>query len=125
MKTVTTMSIASGGCVGVDHIPGGVVIDTTRALEMTTGEARALAHVITEHATAAGAAEAQQPAPVLTVDLLGRAAYLAYCAATDGRSAVTGDVLPPWDQLMPEVREAWRAAADGVQMVISVGRPAT
>lgn len=110
----------------IDHDGGEVVLMPTRSMnpgdtiQMAPDQARALAHILTEHAAATDAVQR----PVLTVDLLGRAAYLAYCTATDGRSAITGDVLPPWDQLMPELREAWRAVADGVQMVISVGRPA-
>lgn len=52
-----------------------------------------------------------------TDDQLGQAAYEAYCGATDGRSAVTGDllpswaVLPSWAEQSEAIRLAWIAAA--------------
>lgn len=50
------------------------------------------------------------------VDLRGRAAYEAYCAAVGGRS-VHDEQLPGWDGLRPNIREAWRAAADAAAMI--------
>ena len=47
----------------------------------------------------------------MTPEQLGRAAYEAYCGATDGRSAVTGDLLPSWDEQAEPIRLAWIAAA--------------
>ena len=41
----------------------------------------------------------------------GRAAYEAYRAASGGRSLVSGDPLPGWDDLRPDIRKAWDAAA--------------
>jgi len=51
------------------------------------------------------------------VDLRGRAAYEAYRACFGGRSAVSGDPLPDWDGQRPDIREAWRAAADAAVMI--------
>lgn len=51
------------------------------------------------------------------VDLRGRAAYEAYCACFGNRSAVSGEELPSWDEQRPDIREAWRAAADAAVMV--------
>lgn len=50
---------------------------------------------------------------------LGRIAYLAYCRSTGGKSAVTGDPLPSWEDQRPEIRTAWRAAADAVASVFT------
>lgn len=44
----------------------------------------------------------------------GEVAYAAYCAQTDGRSAVTGEPLPAWDEQRQEIRDAWDAAAAAV-----------
>lgn len=54
------------------------------------------------------------------IDLRGQAAYEAYCAAVGGRSAVSGDLLPTWDGQRPDIREAWRAAADAAVMVTQI-----
>jgi hypothetical protein len=51
------------------------------------------------------------------LELLGRAAYMAYCQCFDGRSAITGEPLPTWEDQRPDIREAWRAAADAVLML--------
>ncbi len=40
-----------------------------------------------------------------------RVGYEAYKAAAGGRSLVTGDVLPPFDDLSEAVKKGWRAAA--------------
>jgi hypothetical protein len=52
----------------------------------------------------------------------GRAAYEAYVLSSDGRSLISGEKLPAWDGLRPEVREAWRAAADGALMFAGLPR---
>ncbi len=36
--------------------------------------------------------------------------YESYCRETGGVSPVTGDQLPPWEELPEEVRAAWTAA---------------
>jgi len=41
----------------------------------------------------------------------GRAAYEAYAMCGDGKSLISGAALPEWDELRPEIREAWDAAA--------------
>lgn len=46
---------------------------------------------------------------------LGQVAYEAYCAASDGKSLISGEVLPGWDEQAPEIRAAWRAAGRAVQ----------
>lgn len=50
---------------------------------------------------------------------LGQVAYEAYRVSCDGRS-VAGDLLPDWAGQRPEIREHWRAAADGVAMWLSM-----
>lgn len=47
----------------------------------------------------------------------GRAAYEAYVIASDGKSLISGAPLPAWYDLRPDIREAWRAAADGAIML--------
>ena len=47
-----------------------------------------------------------------------RLAFEAYAATTNNRSLVTGDVLPPWNDLGSGVQEAWIAAADAVRAKI-------
>lgn len=56
-----------------------------------------------------------------TVDL-GQVAYEGYCAVSDGKSLVSGESLPTWGEQAPEIREAWRAAADAVLMFTSARR---
>lgn len=40
-----------------------------------------------------------------------QAAYQAYSEGAGGRSLVSGQPLPTWQDVKPEVKEAWRAAA--------------
>jgi hypothetical protein len=47
---------------------------------------------------------------------LGQVAYEGYKTCSDGRSLVSGESLPDWWQLQPNIREAWRASADAVKM---------
>ncbi len=51
----------------------------------------------------------------------GQAGYEAYRNHTDGKSLVTGAELPPWDELGPEIQEAWNVAA--VAVLGAVTRP--
>jgi hypothetical protein len=44
----------------------------------------------------------------------GRRAYKAYSWSAGGVSLVSGDPLPPWDELPPEIQRAWVAAASAV-----------
>jgi hypothetical protein len=46
---------------------------------------------------------------------LGRVAYEAYSADVGGRSAVSGDELPPWDQQGERLVHAWVAVALAVR----------
>lgn len=51
-------------------------------------------------------------------ELRGRAAYEAYRIYANGVSLVDGTMLPTWDHIeRPEIREAWRAAADAAVLV--------
>ena len=49
---------------------------------------------------------------------LGEIAYHAYCEATDFRSLLTGDPLPEWDSLNPDIRGAWIASACKVDQAV-------
>lgn len=42
---------------------------------------------------------------------LGEVAYNAYCEEVDHRSPVTGDQLPPWENLLSKVQDGWIRAA--------------
>jgi len=44
----------------------------------------------------------------------GRIAYEAYRTFSDGKSLVSGQVLPVWDILPSKLKEAWEAAAQAV-----------
>lgn len=46
---------------------------------------------------------------------LGQVAFEAYAKNTSGRSLVSGAQLPVWDQLKPDIRQAWEVAAAAVQ----------
>ncbi len=39
------------------------------------------------------------------------AAYEAYRARAGGRSLATGQRIPPWEELAPQMQEAWKVAA--------------
>jgi hypothetical protein len=51
----------------------------------------------------------------------GRVAYLAYREAAGGVSLATGDPLPGWPSLPPEIRAAWDAAAVAVILEAAAG----
>lgn len=51
---------------------------------------------------------------------LAQVAYEAYRDFADGKSLVSGAVLPAWHNLGPEIRQAWRAAADAVTARVEV-----
>ena len=44
----------------------------------------------------------------------GKLAYDGYCAHTGGKSLITGDQLPPFEELKTEIQLAWMAAAKNV-----------
>ena len=62
------------------------------------------AHLVESAEKALGEAGAEELK--LAADL-----YAAYCAVTEGRSAVTGALLPPFSACPVLVRAAWLAAA--------------
>lgn len=37
----------------------------------------------------------------------GKIAYEAYCKATDNKSLISGETLPGWKDLKPEIQNAW------------------
>jgi hypothetical protein len=43
---------------------------------------------------------------------LARAAYNGYRNHTGGKSLATGQTIPEWEQLRPDIQEAWRASRD-------------
>lgn len=46
----------------------------------------------------------------------GQAAYDGYLAASDGKSLVSGLMLPTWDEQDPAIQRAWESAADAVNV---------
>jgi hypothetical protein len=46
--------------------------------------------------------------------MYGEYAYWKYCEATDGRSLVSGDLLPEWSALDEGIQDAWQFAAHSV-----------
>jgi len=44
----------------------------------------------------------------------GKIAYEAYCKATDNKSLISGDELPAWEVLKPEIQNAWTQAGHAV-----------
>lgn len=42
-------------------------------------------------------------------------AYEAYSAQAGGKSLVSGDQLPEWEQLSDEIKQAWHAVAEAVR----------
>lgn len=44
----------------------------------------------------------------------GKIAYEAYCKASGNKSLISGAELPPWEQLKPEIQNAWTAAGMAV-----------
>lgn len=48
------------------------------------------------------------------IEHLAKIAYDAYCRRTGGKSAVTGDFLPAFDETPELVQSAWYAAAEAI-----------
>ncbi len=46
-------------------------------------------------------------------------AYEAYRAHTGGISLASGQAIPAWDALKPEIQEAWRASTTSVWVAIA------
>lgn len=46
----------------------------------------------------------------------GEIAYRAYRLSAEGRSLVTGKIIPEWGKMPEKIRQAWRAAADAMKM---------
>lgn len=45
---------------------------------------------------------------------VGQIAYEAYCQSSGGKSLISGAVLPVWEDLKPEITEAWEKAGEAV-----------
>ena len=45
---------------------------------------------------------------------IGKESYDAYCLDVGGKSAVTGEAPPDWENLPPEIQRAWVASANAV-----------
>lgn len=45
---------------------------------------------------------------------LGKLAYMGYCEETGGVSLISGDKLPGFDALKPQIQDAWATAAMAV-----------
>jgi hypothetical protein len=52
-------------------------------------------------------------------EALAVAAYNGYRNHTGGKSLATGQTIPEWDQLRPDIQEAWRASRDGMLRELS------
>lgn len=48
-------------------------------------------------------------------------AYEAYCETTDWKSLVSGQPLPQWDDVRPDIKIAWKEAANAVRDHIMQG----
>ena len=59
---------------------------------------------------------------MMKADTLGQTAYEAYCAAREWKS-FTGEPLPQWDAVNPDIRTAWIAAARAVAPPERSARP--
>jgi hypothetical protein len=44
----------------------------------------------------------------------GRTAYEKYAAVSDGKSLISGEPLPDWNELKPSIQRAWNAAGNAV-----------
>lgn len=54
---------------------------------------------------------------------LGQVGYEAYCAVDPAwRSSVTGDTLPLWEQVDPEIVKRWEAAGEAVAVADQMSR---
>lgn len=55
----------------------------------------------------------------LTAEELGKVGYEAYCQHTGGKSVITHQSLPDWENLSVAIREAWMAAGKAVGAYVS------
>lgn len=51
-------------------------------------------------------------------DYLGESCYNAYKRKSEGKSLVSGNTLPAWDNLPAVIRDAWNAAAAEVRRIV-------
>jgi hypothetical protein len=56
---------------------------------------------------------------------LARAAYNGYRNHTGGKSLATGQTIPEWEQLRPDIQEAWRASRDHMMRTLHAQRAGT
>lgn len=39
--------------------------------------------------------------------MVGKLAYIGYCSETGGKSLISGEVLPRWEELNTKIQDAW------------------
>lgn len=54
---------------------------------------------------------------MVVIKSLGQVAYEAYRATTQWKSLISGALLPKWDIVKPEIKEAWEAAGRAIHDV--------
>lgn len=52
---------------------------------------------------------------IIEAEKLGAAAYAAYRASSNGKSHISGQVIPEWKDLPIPIQTSWRAAAMAVK----------
>ena len=50
----------------------------------------------------------------------GQIAYEGYWNSSHGKSLISGDALPKWEDQLPDIRECWEDAANAVLMGVDV-----
>lgn len=50
----------------------------------------------------------------------GKIAYMAYRDSSGGKSLVSGQPIPAWEELPLRIQESWKAAADAVEKAIQL-----
>lgn len=51
---------------------------------------------------------------------LGQIAYEAYCENTNWKSLISGQQLPQWKDVKPEIQRAWESAANAVWVFVQM-----
>lgn len=55
----------------------------------------------------------------ITYEELGKCGYDAYRAHTGGKSLATGQPIPDWDHLSPEIQAAWEASGKSMMDLLA------
>lgn len=56
---------------------------------------------------------------LITIDRLAEIAYTCYRNHTKGKSLASGQLIPLWNDLKPEIQEAWKVAAAGIGVILA------